>query len=210
MRIPKTSLFLISLLLAFISLSGCSKPDPEIRKAVELQIKVYPESMLQDIYKSFFQDEYGPGHLIEDASFAREYFDLELEDMVSRGRHDAEPCGTGKNFVRVPMDLVKDGLIKDEDFFKAFIESSVDFKEHDKLAWGEKWAKVEQSIASMELNIPNYEQDKKAINKVIGMGQPAVHHSDRYSKAYDPHYRIMGKKQWEKLKASLQLAVDSQ
>jgi hypothetical protein len=190
------------LIIVIMMVAGCTQ-NREIRLAVENQLKQYPESNLQDIYKGFFQDEYGPGHLVENVAFAREYFDLELEEMVSRGRHDAEPCGLGKNFVRVPMDLVKDGLITDEDFFKAFIESSVDFRKPDITTWKQKWGKITHELDRMDLQIPNYERDKAAISKWLDRGETVIHHSDKYNDTYDPHYRIMGKAQWDKLRAAL-------
>lgn len=35
-----------------------------IRAAVERQITMYPNSTLRDIYKNFFQDRFGPGHIM--------------------------------------------------------------------------------------------------------------------------------------------------
>jgi hypothetical protein len=186
------------ILLAWI-LSGCNPGKKEIRDAVNTQLKQYPASTLQDIYKSFFQDEFGPGHLIEDLSVAKEYFDLELEDMISRGRRDAEPCGSGKNFVRAPMDLVKDGIIPADDYFAGFLESSAGFKNPDIITWKKRWVQIEAEIEAMGLKIPNLEQDQKAILKMLDQGVATVHHSQVYSEKYDPHYRIMGKTQWEKL-----------
>ena len=52
----------------------------------------------------------------------------------------------------------------------------------------------------MGLHIPDLEKDNLAILKMIYHGDAAVHHSQAYSEKYDPHYRIMGKVQWEKLK----------
>jgi hypothetical protein len=180
----------------------CQTNNREIRQAVNAQLKLYPESALQDIYKSFFQDEFGPGHLIEDVSFAREYFDLELEDMVSSGRREAEPCGTGRNFYRVPMDLVKDGIIKEDEYFNAFLESSKDFKVPDIKTWEKKWEKILAEMEKMDLPIRNLQRDKKAIADYLSQGEAAVHHSNQYSSKYDPHYRIFSKEQWEKLKAN--------
>ena len=191
------------LFLVLLTVAGCRQENREIRQAVRSQLEIYPESKLQDIYKSFFQDEYGPGHLIENVSFAREYFDLELEEMQSRGRHEAEPCGEGKNFVRVPMDLVKDGLINEEDYFKAFMDSSVDFKVPVLPSWRKKWESVVNEIEKMDIQLPDFERDKLEIMKYMASGEAVVHHSDRYNDAYDPHYRIMGLKEWEKLKSAI-------
>ena len=42
--------------------AGC-RPDP-VREAIARQLELYPESRVQDVYKSFCQDQLGPGHLI--------------------------------------------------------------------------------------------------------------------------------------------------
>ena len=172
-------------------------------QAVRNQLQLYPESTLQDIYKSFFQDEFGPGHLVENVSYAREYFDLELEEMASQGRHNAEPCGTGKNFFRVPLDLVKDGKIPEEDYFASFMESSSDFKIPDVETWKTKWGEIVNVIETMELEIKNYKNDKAALAEMLDAGETLVHHSKSFSEHYDPHYRIIGREQWEKLKGSI-------
>ena len=198
----KSQISYFSLLLLIFILTGCGQGNSEIRQAIENQLKDYPESRLQDFYKSFFQDEYGPGHLVENVSFAREYFDLELEEMVSKGRHDAEPCGTGKNFYRVPMDLVKDGIIPEEEYFSAFLESASSFTTPDVLAWKKQWQEIVIIIEKMDLDLPNFTRDKEALNKWLDRGETMVHHSQGYNDKYDPNYRIMGKAQWERLKGS--------
>ena len=200
MKYLKSTSLLLLLLSLLLTLSHCSPEKSEIRQAVDIQLKRYPESTLQDIYKSFLQDEFGPGHMLNDLDVAKEYFDLELEDMVSRGRHDAEPCGAGKYFVRVPMDLVKDGLIREEDFFNAFVESSKNFQKPDLAAWKEKWEMIDKVVKRMNLKLPDYERDKKMLQKIIERGEPVIHHSERFDKAYDPHYRIMSLPVWEELK----------
>ncbi len=183
---------------------GCKTERSEIRLAVEKQLELYPESTLQDIYKSFFQDEYGPGHLLENVSFAREYFDLELEEMESKGRHEAETCGAGKNFIRVPMDLVKDGIIPEDAYFNAFVESSAGFTIPDLMVWRKEWERIFNEIKTMNLKISNLERDNQEILRMIYHGNAMVHHSDPYIDAYDPHYRIMSKEQWERLSSIIQ------
>lgn len=183
--------------------TGCRPGHREIRLAITTQLEHYPESRLQDIYKSFFQDECGPGHFIEDISSARKYFDLELEEMVPRGRHEPEPCGVGKNFYRIPMDLVKEGIMSEDEYFQAFIASSRDFSIPDIGEWIEKWNTIETELKKMKLHIPDMDNDKKAIDKSLSDGNAVFHHSQKYTDAYDPHYRIMAKEQWEKLKSSI-------
>jgi hypothetical protein len=197
-------IFLPALLVTFIVLlfyQACHQPDNGIQRAVKAQLIIYPESGLQDIYKSFFQDEYGPGHLLTDSADAWQYLESEISEMTSSGNHTAEPCGKGENFYRVPLDLVKDGIISDSSLFRAFMESASSFRVPEIESWKKKWEKIEAVIEGMKLNLPNYEEDKKALSDMLSQGKTAVHHSQKYEERYNPHYRIVAKEQWERLKA---------
>ncbi|MCK9399030.1 MAG: hypothetical protein M0Q51_03405 [Bacteroidales bacterium] len=178
---------------------GCRTDNPEIRQAVTNQLQRYPESSLQDIYKSFFQDEFGPGHLLEDTAGARNYLVYELSEMASSGNHVAEPCGVGKNFYRVPLDLVKDGIISDNSLFSAFMESASSFRLPDIELWKKKWVEIVIVIERMNLNLPNFDEDKKSLADMHRQGETAMHHSQQYEELYKPHYRILGKEEWEEL-----------
>ena len=57
------------ILLSLFFLLSCS-PSPE-KAAISRQLQDYPESRVQDIYKSFCQDNLGPGHLIPNPESAR-------------------------------------------------------------------------------------------------------------------------------------------
>lgn len=185
------------MLIVMISSCGHHDNQPEIKQAVDFLVHRYPESTLQDIYKSFFQDEYGPGHLLSDTGAAKRYLENELSAMTSQGNYQAEPCGTGKNFVRVPLDLVKDGLIPPDPFFNAFIAGASEFKLPDIVDWQGKWTVIVDMIEKMNPDIDNFPADKEAIGKMLERGEYVVHHSESYSRNYDPHYRIMGKAHWE-------------
>jgi hypothetical protein len=201
--IAPPTLFIV--FLTILVFQGCSQSENEIPRAVKNQLQRYPESSLQDIYKSFFQDEFGPGHLLSDTAGAREYLEYELFEMSSSGNRLAEPCGSGKNFYRIPLDLVKDSIISDSIFFRAFIESAASFKLPDIETWKKKWAKILVVVESMNLDLPNFEQDKKALTDMLSRGETAVHHSQRYEELYMPHYRIMGREQWERLTLNFEL-----
>lgn len=188
--------------LILFMLQSCSRPDTEIVQAVRNQFQHYPESTLMDIYKSFFQDEFGPGHLLDDTAGAREYLEFELSEMTSSGNHEAEPCGTGKNFYRVPLDLVKDGIIPVDSYFAAFIESATSFRIPETGIWKDKWEQIVHEIEQMDLKIKNFAEDKLVLSNLLAKGETVVHHSKIFIDRYDPHYRIMGKKQWEKLKGT--------
>src|SRR5690554_5807831 len=95
----------------------------------EQQLKIFPLLTLVDLYKSLFQDEFGPGHLLEnvDASFC--YLEKELKNMKNHNRYAIESCGLGNNFCRVPLDLILNQQIDIKTYFSLFLEGSKSFKE---------------------------------------------------------------------------------
>ena len=71
-----------------IFMSGAQDIDEmAFRMAIERQLAVYPESTLQDVYKAFYQEHFGPEHMITDTAAVRNYLDYELahcDDPVFR------------------------------------------------------------------------------------------------------------------------------
>src|SRR5690554_3733466 len=98
-----------------------------ILQAINQQLSLYPVSTLIDIYKSFFQDAFGVGHLIGNKKNNRIHFEYELETMKSWNRRLIEPCGVGRQFYRIPMDFITDGIIDKEEFYLLFCQSSLSF-----------------------------------------------------------------------------------
>lgn len=47
------------------------------------------------------------------------------------------------------------------------------------------------------------EADSKAIAQLLSEGKYVMHHSCQYNAAYAPHYRIVSRKEYEKLKTIL-------
>ena len=193
----KTLTGAITLSLSLLLVLGCGLQDQAIRDAVKRQLADYPESTLQDIYKSFFQDRYGPGHLLDDTASARGYLEYELSLMGSWSNREAEPCGTGRNFLRIPLDLVKDGKIGADQLFEAFVMSSENFTVPDIGKWQNEWSRIVEVIEGMDLDLPGFKKDKEKLEGMLSCGDYLVHHSRRYTDAYDPHYRIVSKSQWK-------------
>lgn len=187
----KSQLSVLILILSIVA--GCRNDESPVVKAVEIQLQKYPESTLKDIYKSFFQDEYGPGHLLDDTSAARKYFEYELSQMKSKGYYELEPCGLGNNFYRASMDLVVDGLLTADDFFIVFTESAEGFRLPEIEGWKLKWGYILKELTSMQKRINNFEEDLADISAMLERGEYIVHHSQIYTECYNPHYRIVRK-----------------
>jgi hypothetical protein len=171
-----------------------------VLRVLDTQLELYPLLSLIDIYKSFFQDSFGPGHLLTDPESARAACTNELRTMKSRGRRAAESCGTGKRFCRVPMDLVVDGIIDEESYFSAFLAGTSAFKLPDTAVWKSIWGRILEVLKLKHEIIPDFIEDSEYILEMLEKGTCALHHSARYRRIYDPHYRIFTLRQKEGLK----------
>ena len=185
-------------------LLGC-QPSPE-KAAIARQLQDYPESRVQDIYKSFCQDNLGPGHLIPDPQSARNYLESELrtfkEDLDS-ARYDAPsimyyPVGDQGNYVRVDLSVVLDGLVGEETYLDAFVRSANEGKRLTEEQWVAKWREVEKVIKKDFPDIPDAVKDLEMIDSYVEKGDLIMHHSEAFSNAYNPHYRIIARDIFEK------------
>jgi hypothetical protein len=172
-----------------------------VLEATYRQLARYPESTLADIYKSFFQDEFGPGHLLEDPVAAREYFDRELSTMESRRRHTAEPCGVGRRFVRVSLDVVVDGLIDADRYFAAFLSGARSFRLPEIAQWADTWSGIVHDLELLRVRIARFDEDVSTIGDALQSGTYVMHHSRDYVLRYDPHYRLLSVAEYDSIEA---------
>lgn len=195
---------LLTLVSPLLLLLGC-QPSPE-KAAIERQLQDYPESRVQDIYKSFCQDNLGPGHLIPDPQSARNYLESEIqtfrEDLDS-ARYDAPsimyyPVGDQGNYVRVDLSVVLDGLVGEEAYLDAFVRSANEGMRLTEEQWVAKWKEVEKVIRKDFPDIPGANEDLEMIDSYVQKGDLIMHHSEAFSDAYNPHYRIIAKDIFEK------------
>ena len=160
-----------------------------VRQAIERQLKNYPESTLQDVYKSFYQDRFGPGHMIADVASARQYLMYELSQMTDKSSIYYEPTGNEGRFVRVYLSAVADSLITADQLLDAFVRSANRVQESSK-DWATEWLHIEENIIKNDIQINGFEADT-ALLREASRNQQAIHHSRAYNAAYHPHYRIV-------------------
>lgn len=166
--------------------------ESAVRQSVTRQMEVYPKSTLKDIYKSFFQDEFGPGHIVSDTTAAGNYLRREMDSYSEITGEIAEPLGWKNNYYRVNLSVIKSGL------FDAFVQSVNSIQPMSVPEWKKEWSRIERIIHSMNLSLPNYKEDKKEILERFKKGEYVGHHSTIYEDAYTPHYRIMSRDLFDK------------
>ena len=185
---------------------GTSCTRNSVKSGIENQLREFPESRVQDIYKSFCQDNLGPEHLIPNPDAARNFLTSELEEYrqdLAAGLYSIPtlryyPVGDQGNYVRVDLSVILDGLIGPEEYLDAFIRSANSGvkKSHDE--WKKKWADVERCIRRYYADIPEAEMDLAAIDELVKADNLIIHHSDTFGETYHPHYRIIAKDIFEK------------
>ena len=195
-------ILLILAIACSFNLFGQSIDTVAMRSAIEMQLVTYPESTLQDIYKSFYQEHFGPGHIISDTASARRYLMRELSEMGKTQSPYFEPTGSQGDYVRVYLSAVADNLITAEQLLDAFVRSANLWQE-PAVSWLEKWETIVSIIQANKMEIEGFESNLPLLTEAARNNQ-AVHHSRRYNEAYHPHYRIVERSIFEiELKPSL-------
>lgn len=190
------NLLLILALTCSFSLFGQSIDTAAVRSAIEMQLATYPESTLQDIYKSFYQEHFGPGHIISDTASARRYLMRELSEMGKPQSPYFEPTGSQGDYVRVYLSAVSDSLITAEQLLDAFVRSA-NSRQEPTVSWLEKWEAIVSIIQANKMELEGVETDLPLLTEATRNNQ-AVHHSRRYNEAYHPHYRIVDRSIFER------------
>lgn len=181
----------IAALLCLGLLTCAAAPREAIRQALLTQMGRYPESQLADVYKNFFQDRFGPGHLLGDTAAARKYLRQELLETGSYDGPLYEPTGAEGNYMRVNLSAIVEGKITENEFFDAFVESVAGKEDTSSASWPEEWSEIENIIKETGLTFPDEESDRTMISERLKSGDYAMHHSERFNDNYRLHYRII-------------------
>jgi len=195
-------IIIISLVIPFLTCCTTQR-EKLMETAVNEQLVLYPKSTLQDIYKNFYQDKFGAEHAIPSKENAANYLDYELYNMTDKDTVSfVEPIGWQRNFVRIPLALVKNGKLPKDVLLNAFFESAKgNFHENIAEEWAKEWAMIVKIIEKNKLPITDFEKDKIQIDSLLQQYPTmALHHSETYKEAYRPHYRIVRKEIFEKMR----------
>jgi len=189
------NLFLLSALLL-----SCSSKERQIREFVKHELAHYPGAGLADLYKSYFQDAYGPGHLIPDTTQAGAYLGQELKEPLWGDTLKWQALGTRHDFYRINLSLVKEGRIPRKVLLEAMVKSASLARKPDIADWREEWAEVVGVIRKMGIVLPGFEEEEKAIEERLVQGEVTGHHSRQFVELYHPHYRIIHRTVFEEWK----------
>lgn len=160
---------------------------------LEDYLKRYPEAQLCDVYKFLFQDVYGPGHLIKNATDCAQGIVDEMDHMQMADTlfPDFEYAGLEGNYVRVNLRVVKDGRIPLQQFVDLLMQSAKVSSPMPLYDWKGRWKHLLVVLRRSHRQPHNFDADAAAIQEVLDSGSYAFHHSSRFNAAYHPHYRLI-------------------
>ena len=162
----------------------------------------FPEAQLRDVYKSCFQDVYGPGHIIKDSVQCAQYVEQELQ-YSDTGDHrfpDYEYTGVEGNYVRVNLRVLKAGKVEVGHLVRLMMESARQAKKMPLYDWRGQWERIKVALRGLDQSIRphRFEEDEAAIEGMLNSGEVDCHHSQRFKDAYAPHYRIVRRDLFER------------
>ncbi len=201
----------ILLMLTLLPLTSCHQQSPmehyeDIQKAVERELRLYPNMTLIDLYKSFFQGRFGPGHLIHDRDAVMQYLNSELETAAEYDTLLWQRIGYEGKYFRLNLKLVKDGILPPEVYFNAFVESANSAEAPTLEAWKKEWNAIQDIIENIAPHVANFEANKQFLTEMLASGKVVIHHSEQYRQLYHPHYRVVDSQQFEKLARNYSIA----
>jgi len=179
------------LLMSFTLHTHASERTKKIRQFIKTELESYPLAQLTDLYKNYFQDAYGPGHLIPDTIQAGSYLDWELNQTDWKDTTRYQPLGTNHDFYRINLWLVKNGTIPRDILLTAIVKSATMARRPEIDDWKREWQEVLAVIKETQPALPHLQTDEKQIEETLSKGEVVIHHSTAYENAYHPHYRIV-------------------
>lgn len=194
--VMKTGFLPILLLVCLLSAMPAAAEIPSgevIRTTLLRELGSCPRSQLADVYKNFFQDRFGPGHILADTAASAAYLRRELAETADFEGPLYEPTGADGQFVRVNLSVIGDGLVPYDTYFDAFVRSVREIGQPEPDEWREYWSAVDAQLCGMGYRFPDEEADRAMIDRKLRDGDFVVHHSDRYNAAYRFHYRIFSR-----------------
>lgn len=190
-------ILLTTLVVLLLSACSTSTTEKQMETFVRDFLQKYPEATLQDIYKGNFQDKFGPAHLLANREAVMNYIRREMETAETLEGEDYQPCGWKGDFYQVNLSVIQDGRVSLEEFTDAFIAGANGIDTTLTAVWIEEWKVLQQAVRRVAPELEGFAEDSTLLSQLLKEGKYVVHHSRRFNRHYQPHYRIIRKDLFE-------------
>jgi hypothetical protein len=132
------------------------------------------------------------------------YLESELENTPVSPAPPIELLGWQHNFVRVNIDLVRQGKMSVNKLAEAFTVSAAMVKEENMNQWADEWYTIVSIIEKRNLPVKDFKRDKAHIDSLLRENPCiAMHHSRAFNEHYGPHYRVVAVSVFEQMFGSI-------
>lgn len=159
----------------------------------------YPGWLAPDLYKLIHQAALGSGHAVNEREEARTRLEQELANLGDRPEEPLlDPIAPGGKLLRVHLrPLARLGL-EPGALLEAFLTTANQFKGQERVLKSYVIQAVELADHAL-INI-HLHDFTRYLQLVSSAGYPAVHHSEEFTLAYRPAYRVVARehlpKEW--------------
>lgn len=164
----------------------------EIIQVLEKHLLYYPKMQPQDCVKLLYQNEFGPGHSINEEKSL-----LYLQEELKEETQSVQPemfLPIGNHFVRVDLQqAIKEYTLED---INTWFVGSGKYYRGSMASFMQKLKTFKKHASALPINFSQEELDVY-LAYYRGSAYPAVHHSDIYRENYHPHYRVIFANSWK-------------
>lgn len=193
----------MSIVLGFVLFLACA-PSALIDH-VEPVWRNEPKMEMRDAYKWIYQATNGGEHAAPGEAAARKWLDPEW-DAIGEPREDEklwEPLCADGSIGRLNLrPFKKNGGTKDA-VLEAFLRSAAEYKS-DGGDFLSAWNELGKRLKKKDIGKLSHAAWKEFDAEMKAADYPAVHHSETYSNAYEPAYRIITKAELERLRPAFE------
>ena len=161
-----------------------------IKQLVEFHQQFRPDLQVQDVYKILYQANFGVEHILTDTAGVRTYVLEELASMDTTDRSEPllERISTSGEMVRVNLRPFKAMNLNPEALLQLMYRSAVETRP-DTLTFYREWNEFVAMVRYDLLKFPLNDAGAWDARLTAGFLQP-VHHSEQYTQAWRPAYRV--------------------
>ncbi len=162
-----------------------------VKRLVEYHQHLRPSLQVQDVYKMLYQAHFGVEHFLTDSTAVRSYLRDELAslDTIRSDEPLLERISTQGDVVRVNLRPFKALNLPMDTLVQLMFQSASTFQP-DSLNFSREWNEFCDLVRYDMLKFP-LSDVKEWAARVQPDGVQPVHHSDIYSKASKPAYRVV-------------------
>lgn len=165
----------------------------DIYAAVEYEISIHPHIEVVDIYKLVLQAYFGPSHIVQNRAQVSESIFAEVLAMQNAYLPLFQDIGNKQGFWRLSLDLLVPAKEQGHEYLHqqcdlwadAMLESCLETE--SALGISDRWKIVQPMLEEL------IEASPQAWQQVAEMAakEQVPSHSQKFSEAYTPHYRLM-------------------